>query len=99
MGLLDCLHIALPAFTTVFLAFAAPIGYKVWKTGVRATASYLIGLPTTIWGYLTGAYASKVTKIFAVATALTSTIHAATVALSTRQGWMHLYYRLKIHGS
>lgn len=90
MGLLDCLHIAVPFLGTIAAAVFLPVGYKVYKTGLKATTSYLIGLPTRLAGIVGAAYASKITKVFAVATALGGTIKAGTTALSTDNGWMHV---------
>lgn len=86
MGLMDCLHIAAPMIIGAGAAFTGPLGFSVYKYGVKATAGYIIGLPSRFAGYIMTAYASKLTKIFAVATALGSTIHAATKAVSSGQG-------------
>lgn len=88
MGLLDCLHIAVPALAGLATVFFGPIAYGVYKTSVKAVASYLLSIPTQLAGYVMMAYSSKVTKIFAIATALGGTIKAATTAVSSGKGWM-----------
>lgn len=90
MEILDCLHIVIPGLLGILLAVGAPIGYKVYQTSVKATASYLLGAPIRLFGYVATAYSSKVTKVLAVATALGGTIKAGATALSTGKGFIHI---------
>lgn len=87
MGLLDCLHIALPAIFSVLLITFGPVAFGVYKYSLKAVAIYALGLPQKVLGYALIAFRQKVTIILATLTAFRGTIAELASTLSTGTGW------------
>lgn len=90
MSIFDCLPVAATVLTPVAVSSLSGVGYLVYKHGWKFAAKYVLRLPFMIGGVLMAAYGHWITRALAVTTALAGTIHAASQAASTKQGWIHV---------
>jgi hypothetical protein len=82
----QCWEIALGSLATVGAVTLGPIGWKIYKTGLRATSVYLTRLPSRIFGYALFAFRQKVTLALAFLTAFRGTIQEFGNILSAGAG-------------
>jgi len=82
----QCWELALGSLTTVGAVVLGPIGWKIYRTGLKATAMYLTKLPSRVFGYALLAFRQKVTLGLAFLTAFRGTIQEFGNILSAGAG-------------